>query len=220
LNSGDLSSSDVAPSARRGLMMVLSSPSGAGKTTLSRMLLEQDAELSLSVSMTTRPPRPGEVDGRDYWFADRARFEALRDAGEFLEWAQVFSNFYGTPRAPVADMLALGRDVLFDIDWQGARQLREQAPQDVVSVFILPPSRAEQEARLRRRATDSDEVIRRRLEGAAAEIRQWANYEYVIVNEDLDVSFGALRAILAAERLKRTRQTGLEALVRLLLGEG
>jgi guanylate kinase len=204
---------------RRGFMLVLSAPSGAGKTTLGRLLREDDPGLRLSVSVTTRAPRPGEIDGKDYHFVDQARFEALRAAGELLEWAQVFGGSYGTPRAQTAETLGAGADILFDIDWQGARQLREKACEDVVSVFILPPSRATLEARLRGRAADSEEVVQRRLAGAANEIRQWRAYDYVIVNDDLEASLAELRAILAAERLKRARQTGLTGFVDGLLSE-
>jgi guanylate kinase len=201
-------------------MLVLSAPSGAGKTTLGGLLREDDPGLRLSVSVTTRLPRPGEIDGKDYHFVDQARFEALRDAGELLEWAQVFGGSYGTPRAQTAETLGAGADILFDIDWQGAKQLREKAREDVVSVFILPPSRATLETRLRGRAADSEDVVQRRLAGAADEIRQWRAYDYVIVNDDLEVSLAALRAILAAERLKRARQTGLTGFVDGLLAEG
>jgi guanylate kinase len=199
--------------ARRGLMLVLSSPSGAGKTTLSHLLLD-DPAVALSISVTTRPQRPGEQDGADYHFIDRARFDAMVANGELLEWADVFDHRYGTPRAPVDAALAAGRDVLFDIDWQGTQQLREKARSDLVSVFVLPPSAAELEIRLRKRAQDTDAVIRARMAKAADEMSHWAEYDYVIVNRDLDHAFAELRAILAAERLKRERQTGLSAFVR------
>src|SRR5690242_19243295 len=200
--------------ARRGLMLVLSSPSGAGKTTLSRLLLESDGGLELSVSVTTRPQRPGEIDGRHYHFIDATRFDAMVRAGELLEWASVFGQRYGTPRAPVERALGAGRDVLFDIDWQGTQQLREKARSDLVSVFVLPPSIPELERRLKTRAQDSDGVIRTRMAKAADEMSHWAEYDYVVVNHDLDRAFTDVRAILAAERLKRERQTGLSSFVR------
>ena len=200
--------------ARRGLMLVLSSPSGAGKTTLSRRLLEADPAVQLSVSATTRPQRPAEVDGRDYHFVDRARFDAMIRNDELLEWAEVFGNRYGTPRAPVEQALARGQDVLFDIDWQGTQQLREKVPKDLVSVFLLPPSAEELERRLHTRAQDSDDVIRSRMAKAADEMSHWAEYDYIVINRDLDDAFKELQAILMAERLKRERQTGLSAFVR------
>src|SRR2546423_10211748 len=200
--------------ARRGLMLVLSSPSGAGKTTLSRKLLEADPAVELSVSVTTRKRRPGEIAGRDYHFIDAARFEAMVKQGELLEWAEVFGHRYGTPRAPVEGALAAGRDVLFDIDWQGTQQVREKARHDLVSVFVLPPSARELERRLHTRAQDSDEVIRSRMAKAADEMSHWAEYDYVIVNRDVEQAFAELRAILAAERLKRERQPGLSDFVR------
>ena len=200
--------------ARRGLMLVLSSPSGAGKTTLSRRLLEADPAVELSVSVTTRKQRPGEVDGRDYHFIDAARFDAMLKQGELLESAQVFGHRYGTPRAPVAAALGRGRDVLFDIDWQGTQQLREKAVHDLVSIFVLPPSIPDLERRLRARAQDSDEVIHARMARAADEMSHWAEYDYVVINTDIDRAFSEVRSILAAERLKRERQTGLSAFVR------
>lgn len=199
--------------ARRGLLFVLSSPSGAGKTTLGRRLLVSHSGIAMSVSVTTRPPRPGEIDGRDYHFIDRARFEHMRNAGELLEWARVFDNFYGTPRAAVEQMLAVGRDVLFDIEWQGARQLAAALPTDLVRVFILPPSAEALERRLRTRAQDSDVVVRRRMAGAAEEVSHWEEYDYVIVNDDMDESAATLSAILTAERARRMRQTGLSGFV-------
>jgi guanylate kinase len=202
--------------ARRGLMLVLSSPSGAGKTTLSRMLLKADRNVDLSVSVTTRPQRRGEVDGRDYHFIDRARFEAMVKAGELLEWAEVFGNRYGTPRRPVESALQAGRDVLFDIDWQGTQQLREKARDDLVSVFILPPSAQELERRLKRRAQDSNDEIGARMAKAAGEMSHWPEYDYVIVNSDIDQAFAEVGAILAAERRKRDRQIGLSDFVRAL----
>jgi len=205
-----------AADARRGLMLVLSSPSGAGKTTLSRKLLALDPAVELSVSVTTRRKREGEVDGRDYHFIDRARFDALVQTGELLEWADVFDHCYGTPRAPVEAALAAGRDVLFDIDWQGTQQLREKVPKDLVSVFVLPPSVSELERRLRERAQDADDVIHSRMAKAADEMSHWAEYDYVVINRDLDRAFHDVCAILAAERLKRDRQTGLSGFVRSL----
>ena len=200
-------------------MLVLSSPSGAGKTTLSRMLLDADPAVELSVSVTTRKQRPGEVDGHDYHFIDAARFDAMVENGELLEWAKVFEHCYGTPRAPVEGALARGRDMLFDIDWQGTQQLREKAAGDLVSVFVLPPSIPELERRLRRRAQDSDAVIHARMDKAAGEMSHWAEYDYVVINTDIDRAFAEVRSILAAERLKRERQTGLSAFVRTLQAE-
>jgi guanylate kinase len=205
--------------ARRGLLLVLSSPSGAGKTTLSRALLESDPAIRLSVSVTTRAPRSGEVEGRDYMFRDVTAFEAMRDAGELIEWAPVHGNFYGTPGAPVMQRLDEGYDVLFDIDWQGAQQLAEKAPGDIVRVFILPPSAKTLGERLLRRAQDDSAVVARRLAGAAIEIGHWAEYDYVLINEDLARTLADLKAILAAERLRRTRQTGLAHFVTNLIGD-
>jgi guanylate kinase len=199
---------------RRGLMFVLSSPSGAGKTTLSRLLIERVQGLVLSVSATTRPMRPGEVDGRDYRFVDKAAFAAMVKRDELLEWAEVFENRYGTPRAPVEAALSSGRDVLFDIDWQGTQQLREKARADVVSVFILPPSAADLERRLHTRAQDSDDVIRGRMDRAAHELSHWAEYDYIVINQNVDDAFTEVHSILKAERLKRERRTGLTAFVR------
>ena len=195
-------------------MFVLSSPSGAGKTTLSRLLLRADRRVALSVSVTTRPKRRGEVDGRDYHFIDRARFDAMVRKEELLEWAEVFGHCYGTPRRPVVTALQAGRDVLFDIDWQGTQQLRERARDDLVSVFILPPTVRELERRLTRRAQDSKAVIASRMAKAAGEMSHWPEYDYVIVNRDKAEAFAEVRAILAAERLKRERQIGLSAFVR------
>ena len=202
--------------ARRGLMLVLSSPSGAGKTTLSRKLLDEDKNVILSVSVTTRKIRPGEKDGRDYHFIDRRRFDALVEKNELLEWAEVFDNYYGTPTKPVMDALAGGRDVLFDIDWQGTQQLREKARTDLVSVFVLPPSIPELERRLNARAQDDYETIHRRMAKAADEMSHWAEYDYVVINRDLKRAFADVSAILAAERLKRERQPGLSDFVRSL----
>src|SRR6266700_6280340 len=199
---------------RRGLMFVLSSPSGAGKSTLSRMLIERMSGLKMSVSATTRPMRPGEVDGRDYFFVDEPRFETMVTKGELLEWATVFDNRYGTPRAPVESALSAGQDVLFDIDWQGTQQLREKARADVVSVFILPPSAADLEKRLHSRAQDSNEVIRGRMSRASHEMSHWAEYDYIVINRDVDEAFTEVQSILKAERLKRERRTGLTTFVR------
>jgi len=199
---------------RRGLMLVLSSPSGAGKTTLSRMLLTDERNITLSISVTTRKRRPGEVHGRHYYFIDTSRFRELARKRELLEHAEVFGNFYGTPRRPVEKALRAGHDVLFDVDWQGAKQLRARAGQDLVSVFILPPSIAELERRLHTRAQDDNRVIRARMSKAAGEMSHWRDYDYVLVNRDLKRTFADLRAILAAERLKRERQTGLSAFMR------
>ena len=210
------SSQADATVARRGVMLVLSSPSGAGKTTLSRRLLDMDPSVELSVSVTTRPKRSAEIEGRDYHFIDRARFDGMVENGELLEWAEVFDHCYGTPRTPVQTALSAGRDVLFDIDWQGTQQLRERARSDLVSVFVLPPSVAELERRLKARALDTDDVIHRRMTKAADEMSHWAEYDYVVINHDLDRAFGEVRAILAAERLKRERQTGLSGFVRAL----
>ncbi len=201
---------------RRGLMLVLSSPSGAGKTTLSRRLLADDATVALSVSVTTRKPRNGEAHGKDYHFIDKPQFDKMIKQRELLEWAEVFGNSYGTPRAAVEKELAAGNDVLFDVDWQGTQQLREAARSDLVSVFILPPSVAELERRLRARAQDTDKVIRDRMSKAADEMSHFVEYDYVVINRDLDHAFGELRAILRAERLRRERQVGLSAFVRSL----
>jgi guanylate kinase len=199
---------------RRGLMFVLSSPSGAGKSTLSRMLVETMRGLRMSISATMRAKRPGEVEGEHYYFIDKPRFDAMVLAGEFLEHASVFDNHYGTPRAPVERALAAGEDVLFDIDWQGTQQLREKARADVVSVFILPPSASDLERRLHTRAQDSDAVIRGRMDRATHELSHWAEYDYVVINNDLGRAFGEIETILRAERLKRERQTGLSGFVR------
>jgi guanylate kinase len=205
----DSGHSGASKIARRGLLLVLSSPSGAGKTTLAKRLLEANPDLELSVSVTTRQPRPGEVEGKDYHFIDAAEFERMRAANELLEWAQVFERSYATPRAPVMAALAAGRDVLFDIDWQGTRQLKMQLPADVASVFILPPHGKALETRLKARGLDSADVVARRMAAAATEIEHWREYDYVLVNSDLDASLAVLQAILAAERLKRERQTGM-----------
>ncbi len=205
---------DAEKVSRRGLMFVLSSPSGAGKTTLAERLLKSDGKIRLSVSATTRKPRPGEVDGKDYYFVSEAEFLRMRDNNEFLESANVFGNYYATPRAKVFDQLKAGVDVLFDIDWQGAQQLDAVAGGDVVKVFILPPSREELERRLRARNQDPEAVVRGRMAKADAEISHWAEYDYVVINYDLDETEEMLRAILLAERLRRRRQTGLAAIVK------
>ena len=199
---------------RRGLMMVLSSPSGAGKTTLSRRLMESDGAISLSVSVTTRKPRADEVDGRDYTFVDLTDFNLMVNRGMLLEYAKVFGNYYGTPRLPVENSLAAGRDVLFDIEWQGTQQLAEKAREDMVSVFILPPSWRELERRLYSRAQDAPAEINRRMSKASDEMSHWAEYDYVIINRDLDASLAAIKAILHSERLKRRRQVGLSEFVK------
>ncbi|MBB4086217.1 guanylate kinase [Sphingomonas carotinifaciens] len=201
---------------RRGVLFVLSSPSGAGKSTIARMLLAADPELAMSVSATTRPMRPGEVDGKDYHFVDLEEFRRMAAEDEFLEWAHVFNNRYGTPRAQVEEMLAAGKDVLFDIDWQGAQQLFQIAGGDVVRVFIFPPSMEELRQRLERRATDAQEVIDARMARATNEVSHWDGYDYVLVNDDVERCFEGVRTILAAERLKRSRQTGLIGFIRKL----
>ena len=206
--------------ARRGLILILSSPSGAGKTTLTRAIAQDGGwGLDLSISVTARARRPSEIDGRHYRFIDREAFEDLRTRDDLLEWAEVHGNFYGTPRRPVEKTLAQGRDMIFDIDYQGTRQVRQRLQDDVVTVFILPPSFSELRNRLERRAEDSPETIERRLANARNEMQRWSEYDYVIVNDDLDESFRALQAILAAERLKRTRRTGLPGFVDGLLAE-
>jgi guanylate kinase len=199
---------------RRGLMFVLSSPSGAGKTTLSRMLVAEIPALQMSVSATTRPKRPGEVDGKDYHFLDQKRFDAMVANGELLEWATVFGHCYGTPRAPVEASLAAGKDVLFDIDWQGTQQLRSRSPNDVVSVFILPPSATDLEKRLHTRAQDSEEVIRGRMKKAGDEMSRFDAYDYIVVNDNIGIAFESVKSILRAEQLKRERQIGLTEFVR------
>jgi guanylate kinase len=199
---------------RRGLLLVLSSPSGAGKTTLSRALLASDPAITMSVSVTTRKPRPGEVEGRDYYFTDASGYARMEAKGDLLEGARVFGNSYGTPRGPVEEAVRAGRDVLFDIDWQGAQQLAEKMAGDLVRVFILPPSGAALEQRLKTRASDPPEVVAARMAEASAELSHWGEYDYVLVNENVDESLGNLRAILQAERHRRDRQSGLSAFVR------
>ena len=201
---------------RRGVMLVLSSPSGAGKTTIARRLLDRDANLQMSVSVTTRPKRPGEVAGRDYHFTDLTQFELMRNRQEMLEWAKVFGNYYGTPRAPVQQALETGRDMLFDIDWQGTQQLAEHARADLVSVFVLPPSTAELERRLRGRAQDPDDVVARRMGEAADEMTHYEEYDYIVINRDIEESVVAVQAILSAERHRRHRQIGLNDFVKAL----
>ena len=195
--------------SRRGLMLVLSSPSGAGKTTISRRLLAEEPGIRMSVSATTRPRRPGEVHGQDYFFEDSEDFQLMVNRDELLEHAKVFGNYYGTPRAPVEDALSDGKDVLFDIDWQGTQQLEAKMRDDLVSVFIVPPSVAELERRLKTRAQDSDEVVAQRMSKAADELSHYPEYDYIILNDDVESSVASVRAILRAERLKRDRQIGL-----------
>ncbi len=205
---------DPSPRTRRGLLIVLSSPSGAGKSTISRMLLVADPEVTMSISATTRPKRPGEVDDVDYHFVGEAQFDTMIGEGEFVEWAPVFDYLYGTPKAPVKAALKAGRDILFDIDWQGTQQLHAAMGEDLVRIFILPPSMAELERRLKARATDSDEVVAFRMARAASEISHWAEYDYVLINKDTSECLAQVRSIVAAERLKRQRQLGLVPFVR------
>ncbi|WP_084418538.1 guanylate kinase [Henriciella litoralis] len=204
---------------RRGLMLVISSPSGAGKTTLARKLMDEFDDIKLSVSATTRDPRPGEIDGKDYHFKSRQDFREMISRREFLEWALVFDNLYGTPRADTERLLEAGHDVLFDVDWQGADALHDQMPRDVVSVFVLPPSIEALKARLAARPGSTDEIVERRMRDAKAEMRHWRRYDYAIVNDDLDVAYQRLKRILLVERLKRLRQLSLEDHVRELMGE-
>jgi guanylate kinase len=210
-----------AVGGRRGLMLILSSPSGAGKTTLTRMLLQtKELDLTLSISVTTRPRRHSEADGIHYHFITRRQFEVMRDSGDLLEWAEVHGNLYGTSRAPVEIVLAQGRDVLFDIDYQGTQKVREAANSDVVTIFILPPSMRELQARLERRAEDSGDTIAKRLENARKEITRWEQYDYVLINDDIQRTFGELTAIVTAERLRRSRaQPAIKEFVKLLLTE-
>jgi len=211
--------SNTIPSiGRRGLMLVMSSPSGAGKTTISRALLDRDPGISMSVSATTRAPRPGEVEGKDYYFVSVERFQAMVEAGEFLEHARVFDNYYGTPRAPVEAVLRQGRDVLFDIDWQGTQQMRDTARADLVSVFVLPPSVKELERRLHTRAQDSAEVVAKRMAKAGDEMSHWPEYDYIVVNVNVEASIREVQSVLNAERLRRERQIGMHDFVTKLRG--
>ncbi len=217
---GEISAQNTVEIERRGLMLVLSSPSGAGKSTIARALLAQVKGFELSVSVTTRQRRASEIEGVHYHFKTQREFELMRDNDDLLEWAEVHGNFYGTPRAPVEKALAEGRDMLFDIDWQGAQQLREKMRGDVVSIFILPPSMKELLGRLTRRAEDTPEIIQTRLNNARFEIEQWMDYDYVVVNDQLDRAFSAVRSIVEAERLRRDRRPGLFDFVSKLLNEG
>ena len=214
----DLPNDDQSGRRRRGLLIVLSSPSGAGKSTISRLLLEADPQITMSVSATTRPKRPGERDDVDYHFVDDAEFDAMIAAGDFVEWAYVFGYRYGTPKAPVKQALREGRDILFDIDWQGARQLEPDFGEHLVTIFLLPPSMDELERRLKARGTDTEEVIAERMRRAADEIDHWAEYQYVLVNHDMAECLERVRAIVGAERSKRVRQTDLHPFVRDLIG--
>jgi guanylate kinase len=202
--------------ARRGLMFVLSSPSGAGKTTLTRLLVQKEDNIELSISVTTRKRRPSEVEGVHYYFLTREAFEKMRDAGELLEWAEVHGNYYGTPAKPVEKTIAKGKDILFDIDYQGTRQLYKKAASDVVSIFILPPSIAEMKKRIRRRAAEDELTIKKRLETAKHELKRWGEYDYVVINDDLDAAFSDIHSILQAERMKRARRTGVVAFAKKL----
>ena len=214
----DLPIDEQSGRRRRGLLIVLSSPSGAGKSTISRMLLESDPAITMSISATTRPKRAGERDDVDYHFVSDAEFDALITAGEFVEWAPVFGYRYGTPKAPVKDALRDGRDILFDIDWQGTQQLHSAMGEDLVRIFLLPPSMVELERRLHQRGTDSADIIAHRMARAAGEISHWAEYDYVLVNNDTEACLDDVRAIVAAERLRRSRQAGLVVFVRDLVG--
>ena len=207
------------PIQRRGLMLVLSSPSGAGKSSIARNLLSEDVNITLSISVTTRQRRPSEIDGVHYRFINEREFAAMSDSNALAEWAEVHGNFYGTPRDAIEKALAEGRDMLFDIDWQGAAQLREKMPGDTVDIFVLPPSMKELHARLKRRAEDSDETIARRLKNAREEIAKWTDYDYVIINEDLNRSYAMVKAIVQAERVRRDRRLGLYDFVEKLLAE-
>ena len=205
---------------RRGLMVVLSSPSGAGKSTLTRKLLKENQNMAMSVSATTRAPRSGEEDGMDYFFVSKDGFLEMREDGEFLEHAKVFDNYYGTPRGPVEEALAKGQDIIFDIDWQGAQQLTQAASDDLVKIFILPPSKRELESRLHRRAQDSEAVIAKRMAKSESEISHWAEYDYILVNDDIDITMEELRTIIASERMKRRRQLWLGPFVKRLIEGG
>jgi len=217
---GNSASLSEIKASRRGIMVVLSSPSGAGKTTLTRKLLKENPDMAMSVSATTRQPRPGETDGEDYFFISKNTFSHMAEKEDFLEYAKVFDNFYGTPRAPVEQALSDGRDVVFDIDWQGAQQLTQAAADDLVKIFILPPNMRELEKRLRTRAQDSDEVISKRMAKSENEISHWPEYDYVIVNEDVDIAMGELRTIVEAERMRRRRQPWLSGFVKSLISGG
>jgi guanylate kinase len=212
-------SSEIVPKGRRGLMLALVSPSGAGKTTLSRRLVKEDHDISLSISWTTRQPRPGEVNGKHYHFVDKDTFRLNRAADGFLEWAEVHDHYYGSPRASAFAILESGRDLMFDVDWQGASQLRSSAAADVVKVFILPPNMAELKRRLISRGQDSEEVVRKRMTNAYGEISRWENFDYVLVNRDIEEAYAQLKTILAAERMARARQPWLGAFVQTLLRE-
>lgn len=212
--------SNSNPPKRRGLMIVLSSPSGAGKTTLTRRILAEDEHMDMSVSATTRKPRKGEAHGKDYYFVGTSDFESMIADDQFLEWAKVFDNYYGTPTEPVEEALSSGRDIVFDIDWQGAQQLTQAAADDLIKIFILPPSKVELERRLKTRAQDSDEVIAKRMAKSEGEISHWAEYDYVIVNEGVEDSLDQLRAIIKAERIKRKRQMWLGPFVKALVQGG
>ena len=205
---------------RRGLMVVLSSPSGAGKSTLTRKLLKENENMAMSVSATTRAPRSGEEDGMDYFFVSKDGFLEMRESGEFLEHAKVFDNYYGTPRGPVEEALAKGQDIIFDIDWQGAQQLTQAASDDLVKIFILPPSKRELESRLHRRAQDSEAVIAKRMAKSESEISHWAEYDYILVNDDIEIAMEELRTIIASERMKRRRQLWLGPFVKRLIEGG
>ncbi len=211
---------DAMKTQRRGLMIVLSSPSGAGKSTLTRALLKENDDITMSVSATTRRPRPGEVEGKDYVFVDKDTFSEMIEDGEFLEHAKVFDNYYGTPRGPVEDALEASRDVIFDIDWQGAQQLTQAAADDLVKIFILPPDMRELEKRLRMRAQDTASVIAKRMSKSEAEISHWAEYDYVIVNENIEAAMEELRCIISAERMRRKRQLWLGPFVKTLIDRG
>ncbi len=215
-----MSGLDSLKTQRRGLMIVLSSPSGAGKTTMTRRLLAQDPAIAMSVSVTTRAPRPGERDGEDYYFITKEKFAELEADGQLLEHARVFDNYYGTPRGPVEEALGDGKDIVFDIDWQGAQQLTEAAADDLVKIFILPPNMRELEQRLRTRAQDSDDVIAKRMSKSEAEISHWAEYDYVLVNENIDRAMGELLSIVTAERMRRRRQPWLSSFVKRLVDGG
>lgn len=204
---------------RRGFMLILSSPSGAGKTTICRNVLKKDSRITLSISATTRPKRPGEQEGVDYYFKTEEEFKAMIEADEFLEWAHVFGNYYGTLKKPVYEAMEEGKDILFDIDWQGAQQLKEVASEDVVTIFILPPSRDELESRLRNRAQDEESVIQERMEKANSEISHYTEYKYIVINQELDTSIDKVESIIKSERLTRRRLTGLNAFVRELMDQ-